>query len=240
MSRLAELARDVFRRAEDGPSTHSGDARNRAARTAPAMPFCDLWRRLLHAEHGVQRGEALLSAILCEYRELCRAHGDVRERVLRRHLLGNILPQLAAYRTFCRDEDGPVALSRVRSLHFATLERVKRRHERASSIPGVFGFYRLLVPRMLRTQHPPSGWQIEWVENSGRCIYARVRQCFYQDTLEALGARDLIHVYCAGDDFVFGEVESKRIAWTRSKTRPRGDEYCDIRYEPPARGGNTR
>ena len=214
--------------------------RGGSTKVTPPLPFEKLWRPLLEAERGPEKGEAILSLARAEYEALCRIHGEVTEGGLRRHLLGNILPQLAVYRVLRREEGEGRALQCVRRLHFATLAGVKRQHEWAAAIPGVFGFYRLLVPWMLRFQHPASGWMIEWVENSRRRISARVHRCFYQDTLERLGAGELIHVYCAGDDYVFGEARSRRIAWTREKTRPQGDAYCDVSFESPIHHGSTR
>lgn len=206
----------------------------------PVMPFAALWTRLLGEERGPAGAAALVAAMEGEYRALCQAQGEVQDRTLRRHLEGNIYPQVAAYRVLCREEEREQALSVVRGLHFATLAGVKRQHERVAALPGVFGFYRLLVPWMLRVQHPASGWDIEWVENSRRRIYARVHRCFYQDVLTAKGVGELIQVYCAGDDHVFGEARSTRIEWTRERTRPRGDPSCDVRYEAPAHQGSTR
>lgn len=202
------------------------------------MPHAALWRRLLCEERGEGAAALLVEAFQREYAGLCAEHGEPAHRGLRRHLRGNILPQLAAYRVLRREEEA-AALAAVRRLHFATLDPVKRQHERVAGLPGVFGFYRLLVPWMLRFGHPSAGWTIEWVENSGARIYARVHRCFYQDTLAALGAGELIAIYCAGDDHVFGGARATRIAWAREKTRPGGAPYCDVRYERPRSGGRN-
>lgn len=199
--------------------------------SAGAMPHAATWRPLLAA--------ALLEAVEAEYGRLRAEHGEVAHAGLRRHLHGNILPQLAAYRVLRQEAPPDAALEAVRRLHFATLAPVKRQHERAARVPGVFAFYRLLVPWMLRFGHPAAGWDIEWVENSRSRIHARVHRCFYQDALAALGAPELIRVYCQGDDHVFGEVRSPRIAWAREHTRPGGAPCCDVRYDRPNPPGGS-
>lgn len=211
----------------------------RSGSDGPVMPFLRLWRDALAGERGAAAADALAAAFHAEYGQLCAEHGAEPHRGLRRHLRGNILPQLAAYRVLQRHEGGAAALASARRLHFATLAGVKRQHERAARLPGVFAFYRLLVPWMLRFGHPSAGWDIEWVENSRARIHARVHRCFYQDTLAALGAAELVGVYCAGDDHVFGEARSPRIAWARECTRPGGAPHCDVRYDRPSAGARS-
>jgi len=203
------------------------------------MPFSDLWGRQLASERGAPAAGEMVAAFQGEYERLRAERGAVAHRGLRRHLHGNIFPQLAAYRVLRRTEGAEAALASAQRLHFATLAGLKRRHARAASVPIVFGFYRLLVPWVLRFGHPAAGWDIEWVENSSARIYARVRRCFYQDCLEEHGAGELIFVYCRGDDHVFGEIRSPHIEWTREKTRPKGHAYCDVRYERRMNGRNT-
>jgi hypothetical protein len=201
------------------------------------VPFADLWTALLAQERGAEAAGELMATIGAEYSRMRAERGPVAHRGLRRHLFGNILPQLAAYRTLGRAEGREAALATTQRLHFATLAGLKRRHAQAAAVPMAFQFYRLLVPWMLRVGHPAAGWDVEWAENSRTRIHAKVYRCFYQDRLEEYGAGELISIYCRGDDHVFGEVSSPHIRWTREKTRPRGDAYCDVRYE---RGPNAR
>lgn len=195
------------------------------------MPFSELWAEVLAQERGASAAADLMAGIRTEYERLRAEGGSVEHRGLRRHLWGNILPQLAAYRTLRRAEGAEAALAAVQRLHFGTLAGLKRRHARAASLPVVFWLYRLLVPAVLRFGHPAAGWDIEWIENSTEQIYAKVHRCFYLDWLQEHGAGELISVYCRGDDYVFAEVHSRHIEWTRERTRPRGDAYCDVRYE---------
>lgn len=203
------------------------------------MPFSELWAGTLARERGAPAAAELMGAIRSEYERLRAEGGPVSHRGLRRHLWGNILPQLAAYRTLRRAEDAEAALESAQRLHFETLAGLKRRHARAASLPVVFGLYRLMVPAVLRFGHPAAGWDIEWIENSREQIYAKVHRCFYQEWLKEHGAGEMISIYCRGDDYVFGEVHSRHIAWTREKTRPRGDAYCDVRYERRPNGRSS-
>lgn len=204
---------------------------------APALPHADLWTRSLARERGEEKAAQVIDAARAEYASLCAERERPRHRGLRRHLYGNILPQLAVYRVLSRLDGAEAALATTQRLHFTTLAKVKQRHERAANAPMVFHFYRLLVPWMLRVGHPAAGWNIEWAENSSRRIWAKVHKCFYQECLEQYGARELISIYCNGDDHVFGEKPSPHIRWARERTRPRGDAYCDVRYE---RGANQK
>ncbi len=204
---------------------------------AQELPHAEPWTRALAEEMGEEKAAQLIDAARAEYASLCAERERPGHRGLRRHLYGNILPQLAVYRVLGRLAGAEAALATTQRLHFTTLAAVKRRHEKAASTPMVFQFYRLLVPWMLRFGHPAAGWSIEWAENSKDRIWAKVHKCFYQECLEQYGARELISIYCNGDDHVFGEKPSPRIRWTRERTRPRGDAYCDVRYE---RGANRR
>jgi hypothetical protein len=201
----------------------------------PKLPFSGIWGPVLTGEWGAAIAAERLGAIRAEYGRLLAEHGAHPHRGLRRHLNGNILPQLAAYRALGRAVGAEASLAMVKRLHLATLEKARRQHARLGALPIVFALYRLAVPAALRFGHPAAGWDVEWVENSRERIHAKVHRCFYHRWLEEHGAGELIAIYCEGDDHVFAELGSPYVAWARERTRLRGDAYCDVKYERPRR-----
>lgn len=198
---------------------------------AVPMPNLELWKGMLAAERGQPEAERLAAAFQEEYDRLIAERGQEPHRGVRKHVHGIIFPLLAAYRILLAAEGQEQALAVAQRLHNATLLPTKRKHEWTAARPFGFAFYRLLVPFMIRAGCPGGRWEIEKVENSRDCVYYRIHRCFYQDCLAANGAPELITVHCQGDEFVFNDGDSPYIGWGRTKTRPRGDAYCDVKYD---------
>lgn len=195
------------------------------------MPFKDLWERELAGDIGASAARDLITEFQNKYNELCANHREISNRVLKKHLHGNIFPQMAAYKTFIETNTlSEAALSRTQKLHFLTLQKQKKHYESKSKLPYAFTYFRIFIPIMIKLYHPPAGWNIEWLENSKKCISMKVHTCFYNEIMKEYGIPELILIYCNGDDYVFDEVKSPYIEWGRKETLTRGGDYCDVIY----------
>lgn len=195
---------------------------------AVKMPYSHLWKTYFTETRGVAAANHLIDGIQVEYRKICLNHGTVVHGGLRKHLHGNIFPQMAAYQTLLEDHPHDKALSKIQELHLLTLNKMKKRHEWIGQFRISYSFYRIAVPLSLKYDHPSAGWEIEFIENSRKRICAKVHSCFYYNTLMAYGLDELISIYCNGDEYVFNEAESSYIRWGRTSTLPAGGDYCDV------------
>jgi hypothetical protein len=192
------------------------------------MPFSYLWENDLIQILGAASANNLITRFQIEYHKLCESHGAISHRGLRKHLYGNIFPQMAAYKTLLKDLSPEKALSTIQKLHLLTLTGLKKRHEWICKFPFSYSVYRIAVPLALKYGHPSAGWKIEFLENSKDQICARVHQCFYYKIMKDYGITELISIYCNGDEYVFNEMPSSYIKWGRTTTLPAGGGYCDV------------
>lgn len=54
--------------------------------------------------------------------------------------------------------------------------------------------------------------------------------CYYLDTLDQLGSRELTPVYCRVDDILYADI-SPELTWSRTMKLATGGERCDFRFE---------
>ena len=203
------------------------------------MPFTSLWQKELSKELGEAKASELLAQVQNKYHELCANHKEIPKRALLKHLYGNIFPQMAAYKTFLEAGDPQEsAFAKTQKLHFLTLEKMKRKYASFARFPFAFGYIRKVSPLMIKLQHPPEGWNLEWVENSKNRIDIKAHSCFYYDIIKEYGVPELTLIYCNGDDFVY-DVETPYIGWGRKTTLTRGGDWCDIIYCKKSRGKQT-
>lgn len=153
---------------------------------------------------------------------------------LRHHLVDGILPGLALYQIL-REEglsqtDAIAILDQTLETLFA--EKARQMH-RIGRVPFVYPILRLVIKPMMK-EYPAEGWQIEWAENSSRCVRFNMRSCFYHDTLSRLGAPELTASFCKVDDQMYGEM-SRQIEWQRTQTIGRGDSLCNFCFANAAR-----
>jgi hypothetical protein len=97
---------------------------------------------------------------------------------------------------------------------------------RIGRLPFALLFFRLSVKSFMR-KYPPEGWQIEWRQNDKHAIRFDMASCFYQATLQRLGAPELTASFCHVDDLIYSEM-SRYVAWQRTTTIAGGNAYCDF------------
>ena len=195
------------------------------------MPFRGVWIEALSVDMGREAAEDLLRRAEDHYSELCASQTITEVRALKKHLYGNIFPQMAVCSYLKKEEqDSEAVLERMKNLHFLTLEKQKSQYELLGKFPLAFALSRIMIPLIIKFSFPPTGWENEWIENSSRSITLKVHNCFYKNVLEQYGVPELISVYCDGDDYVFGGEDSPYIGWGRTITMSRGGDYCDVVY----------
>lgn len=195
------------------------------------MPFCGLWTKALSSDLGKEKAENLVRSAEGRYVDLCACHAGTEVRALKKHLYGNIFPQMALYMALKNESQAPgTALEKMKGLHFLTLEKQKKQYELLGRFPFAFALSRVTIPLIIKFSFPPTGWENEWIENSSRSITLKVHNCFYKNVLEQYRVPELISVYCDGDDYVFGGKDSPYIGWGRTITMSKGGAYCDVIY----------
>jgi hypothetical protein len=198
--------------------------------SAVKMPYMDIWENYLAGTIGVVPACNLMNSIRNKYKELCIAHGKVTHLGLKRHLYGNLFPQIAAYKILLDEMPQKSSHDIVEKMHLLTLNKLKQLNKHLYKFYFCFSVYRVIVPVMLKYGHPSAGWDIELLENSRRNICARVYRCFYFNVVKDYKVPELITIYCNGDDYIFKEVPSPYIKWGRTTTMPNGGDYCDVVY----------
>jgi hypothetical protein len=195
------------------------------------MPFKKIWEQELSAEFGAETARDYLHRIEAGYRELCSNQHQIKHPMLKKHLYGNLFPQIAAYQFFLATGSlADTALARTQRFHYLTLKAERDRYTVLSHISCIFPIIRILVVLIVKIVHPPVGWRLEWVENSKSRIDLKVHSCFYHKFLTEYGIPELISIYCKGDDYVYAEVESPYVGWGRKNSIAIGSEYCDVIY----------
>ncbi len=172
-------------------------------------------------------GPTMTTRVAQRFASLYAAHALPASRRLRWHLQNQILPGLALYQLL--REDGlsqDAALDKIAQTFVLAAAHDRRQMKLIGRLPFAYPLLRLVIKPAMHP-YPPSGWAIEWVENSPQAVRFNMKSCFYHDTLAAYGAPELTASFCAGDDFVYGEM-SPHIQWQRTQTIGRGAELCDF------------
>lgn len=198
------------------------------------MPFKKIWTEELARELGTTAADDLFARFERKYQELCVNHPEVTDKILAKHLYGNIFPQMAAYKVFLEDSKfSKDAFERIETLHRLTLKGLRSFYEWLGKMPFGYAFLRFYTPVVIKFQHPSSGWEIEWIESSNKQINLKVHSCFYYEILKKYGMPEFIALFCRGDDYVFEEVKVPNIQWAREKSIARGYDCCDIIWYNP-------
>lgn len=176
-------------------------------------------------------GDILETDARARYWALVECAAWPRNLVLRWHLAGYLLPGVALYR--CLQAAGWPA-ERAATVIGAALERDtqprRRRFERRGQRRGFFTAFGLLVRGSTPLVYPSPGWRVKWLEISRNRIAFDMTGCYYLDTLDQLGSRELTPVYCRVDDVLNAGI-SPELTWSRATTMATGGERCDFRFE---------
>ncbi len=202
------------------------------------MKAVSAWRRELAKGWGTDRADRLMRRVQARFAALRRGQIRPADRRLGRHLDEHILPGLALYRelqaTGMGREEG---LRTAAALIAASAEERRRSYARLGRLPCSFLLLRAWIRGRLQRDYPAEGWEVEWLEVSGRRVAFDMRRCFYFDTLAGYGAPELTGLFCDYDDLLFAGM-SPTIRWERRQTIARGGALCDFRFERVRRAGH--
>ena len=202
---------------------------------AKKMPFKNLWEKELAGDMGASEASELINRFQNKYRELCDNHPEIPHAALKKHLHGNIFPQMAAYTIFLEDNTSETALMRIQKLHMLTLINQRKSYEMFCMLPFSFRLLRIICSFRTKFTFPSTGWKIEWLENNNDFISLKIHSCFYYEIMKEYGMPKLISIYCDGDNYVFKDIKSRYIGWGRTKTLSGGSDYCDSIHYNKAR-----
>ncbi len=195
------------------------------------IPLLDCWENALAEKHGRVRAALLAAKVQSRYEDYYSRRLPVQHPALQMHLTRNILPGLALYQTLLEETpDQPTALAEVDRLVRRRLVKTDlyQQARLLELMPDPFPLLRFGNRWALAHNFPPQGWEIEWIEDSDRCVAFNITDCFYLKVLSEYGAPELTPYFCANDDQLYGNMS--RISWERTKTLGRGDECCDFRF----------
>jgi hypothetical protein len=200
--------------------------------TPRRMPHMAIWQRVMAEKRSEVQAAMLAARVQHSHDELCAARPHFAHRALRYHLERNILPGLALYHAL-REETGDqdAALEEWGQLFKASVAQGLRLKliRLLGRLPDPFPVFRWANRRTLHRQYPPTGWTIDWLDDSNQCIAYNIYNCFYLNVLTAYDAPALIPLFCKLDDYMF-EALPPTITWERTKTLGRGDDCCDFRW----------
>ncbi len=195
------------------------------------MPRFTITQRALAETRGAIPAALLAARIQARYEELYTHRPRFSQPALRQHLESSILPGLAVYQTLREETDNQAAvMAEIDRVLSAWIERSGQPEQMRllGRLPDPFAFLRFANRLVLKTNYPPEGWNIEWVEDSDRCVAFDIHECFYLKVLTGYGAPELTAHFCRGDDLLYGNLPG--IAWGRTRTLGRGDDRCNFRF----------
>lgn len=206
---------------------------NRKKKEPALVPQLGAWERTLAKRFGVQSAALLAAQVQARYEGLFSERPRFRHPALRDHLEANILPGIALYRVL-QEAMGPAddALAVLDECFTAQLltSRMGQQARILDRLPAAFAVLRFANRMILRNRFPKEGWVIDWVEDSPCRVAYNITGCFYLNMLRLYGVPELTAHFCAGDDLLYGKMNS--ISWERTETLGRGDSRCDFAFSP--------
>ena len=158
------------------------------------------------------------------------------DRALDSHRTSIILPAIALCRALEETGRDPATVRSVlEAFYSAVFERTRRAYAVADRLPFFYPLLRILLRRAMRTTYAESGWRRRWIEDSGARMAFNMETCYYRAALLEHGRGDLLPLFCALDDLVYGSM-SRHVSFRRETTLARGGSLCDFAFIN-ARGG---
>ena len=163
---------------------------------------------------------------------LCARRPLPRHPVLRYHVLYQILPALAIYRTLCEELVDPRrAYDEVERLVWEELRPIYRPATTLlARLPDPFACWRVLVRVAMRTIFPPAGWRTRPQRGVTQALRIRHHWLRLLRHTPETWMRQNWRRYFARLDDRLAQLTPDCIAWHRSGTLARGQACCDFRW----------
>ena len=195
------------------------------------MPMAEAFERALGSELDGARASEIMHKAAERYDDLYAERKRYENRALAKHLEESILPGIALYQTLLDDPDTQQTSMDLVEVAFGEWAASRRKALEPLARRSIFYWLMRFTTRMVtRRSYPEEGWEIEWVEVSGKEIAYNINKCFYLEVLLEYGVPELTAQYCRVDDLIY-EGLSPHARWGRKKTLGRGDDCCDFRFE---------
>jgi hypothetical protein len=167
-------------------------------------------------------------AVKQEYKNLLKSL-SCKNKMLYKHLVNSILPAVAIYRIlekngFNKDK----TINIIRESVFYADRIMKEFFQKIGKMPFFFSLFRIMCKNSLKYVFGKPGWDMRWLTDNSYEIKWNCHSCFYNDEFRKYGVQDLLIIFCASDDFVYGNIPN--IKWERKNTIGFGSEICDFRF----------
>jgi hypothetical protein len=195
------------------------------------MPMAEAFKRALGSELDGARASEIVHKAAERYGDLYAERKRYDNRALAKHLEESILPGIALYQTLLHDPDTQQRSMDLVEAAFGEWAASRRKALEPLARRSIFYWLMRFTTKMVtRRSYPEEGWEIEWVEVSGKEITYNINKCFYLEVLLEYGVPELTAQYCRVDDLIY-EGLSPHAIWDRKRTLGRGDDCCDFRFE---------
>ena len=180
---------------------------------------------------GQEKGK-LIYDIACTKLAEMRKDADYRNSsAIQKHMDTNILPLVAIYFTYREsgiNQDEALELS----LELAQIGAKSKQQKNMffGRLPFGFSLFRLFCKRVMDSEYPSAGWDVEWVRYDKEEIHFNMKSCVYAETLQKYVCPELCPVFCANDDTVFAGYRPG-IVFERNGTIGKGQEVCDFHFK---------
>ena len=179
---------------------------------------------------GTEKGTKIFDEAQKLFEEL-QVDADYRNSdAIKRHMQCKIFPLIAYYKTLLENEfTSEQALDYARKESAKVANQKKLDNEKLAKMPCTYFLYRLGVKGHMKKNFPAEGWDLEWVELSGKEIHFDMKSCVYHEMTVKHGCPELCTVFCENDDIAFSGLFPK-IRFERGGTIGQGAERCDFHF----------
>ncbi|MDR2478069.1 MAG: L-2-amino-thiazoline-4-carboxylic acid hydrolase [Treponema sp.] len=166
--------------------------------------------------------------VIREYKALLNS-SSCNNKMLYKHLACSILPAAAVYRVLQNNGfDKDTAINIIRESVLYAGQNMKKLLQKLGKLPFFFLLFRILCRNSLKNVYGKPGWDMRWLADTPYELRWDCHSCFYHDELKKHDAQELLAVFCASDDLIYGDIPN--IQWGRKKTLAAGSEVCDFQF----------
>jgi hypothetical protein len=157
---------------------------------------------------------------------------DRGNKIIRRHLVGTILPSYACYKALL--ESG-INLAESYNIISNELNKLAARAgasmHKFQKIPFTFTLFRIFAKPFMKHNFPRKGWIIVLKENSRKRLAFDMSSCLYCEELQKRDAFELCPAFCETDHAAYDPL-SPGIIFKRTGTQAQpGVKVCDFSFE---------
>lgn len=155
----------------------------------------------------------------------------LNSKAIKWHMDKSILPTIAMYLAFkecvtTNEQAYEVTLDIVQIM----ARKTKKENQLIGKMPFGYAVFKLFCKRIIATQYPKEGWDIQWITYDNKEMHFDYSRCIYMDTTMKYNCPELCPVFCANDDTTFAGY-APNILFERNNTIGRGSKKCDFHFK---------